>query len=119
MEVPQIIEKIVEKIIEVPVQMPPVTHYVEKPCRVEIPVEVEREKIVYITVDRPVEIKGDTIFKKDLETKTNIQIEQIIQERICVIKEEVPVEMVVEKVVAYPVIQKEIEFVDKILVKPI
>jgi hypothetical protein len=33
---------------------PPIEHIIEKPCRVEVPVEVEREKIVYITVDRMV-----------------------------------------------------------------
>jgi hypothetical protein len=53
-EVPQFIERIVEKIVEVPVMSPPIEHIIEKPCRVEVPVEVEREKIVYITVDRMV-----------------------------------------------------------------
>lgn len=55
-EVPQIVEKIVEKIVYVPQQLPPIETLVPHNIIIEKPVEVECERIVYINVDRPVEL---------------------------------------------------------------
>jgi hypothetical protein len=58
---------------------------------------------VYITVDRQIEVPGDTIMVTDTEVRTNIQIEKVIEERVRVHKEEVPVTLYVDKIISVPV----------------
>jgi hypothetical protein len=46
--------------------MPAVQHFIPQNFYIEKPVEVECEKIVYLNVDRAVEIPADQILVKDL-----------------------------------------------------
>ena len=55
--------------------MPPVTHYVPTELLVERPVEIDREKIVYLTVDQPVHVEPEQIMVKDLETITKVEVQ--------------------------------------------
>ena len=51
------------------------THYVPTELLVERPVEIDREKIVYLTVDQPVHVEPEQIMVKDLETITKVEVQ--------------------------------------------
>ncbi len=52
-----------------PKELPPIERIVEKPCIVEVPVEIPVERIVYLTVEKE-KIVQEQVLVKDLETKT-------------------------------------------------
>lgn len=62
---------------------------------------------------------GDQILVRDLETRTNVQIEKVVEERVVIEKHEVPVTMHVDKIITVPVEKREVEFVDRVIYKPI
>jgi hypothetical protein len=117
--VPQIVEVIVEKIVQVPVAMPPEQHFITQELYIEKPVEVECERIVYLNVDRAVEVPADQILVKDLETRTTVEIEKVIEERVVIERHEVPVTMHIDKIITVPVEKREVEFVERVIYRPI
>jgi hypothetical protein len=109
----------VEKIVQIPIEMPAVQHFIPQTLYVDRPVEIDRERIVYLNVDRAVEVPGDQILVKDLETRTTVEVAKVIEERVVIERHEVPVTIHVDKIVTVPVEKREVEFVDRVIFKPI
>jgi hypothetical protein len=117
-EVPQIIERIVEKIVEVPKELPPIERIVERPCIVEVPVEVEVERIVYLTVEKE-KIFKEEVLVKDLETKTINVPQEIIKERIVVQTQERPVEVFKDRIEYMHIEDIKVIDNDRVVVHPV